>query len=197
MRHICLAGVLVALVSNLLIVTPNGRLYAQTSTTNPYRVTLGWEKLPTGRTLGIMSGAFPDPDGQHLWLLDRCGGNQCADSDLDPILKFNLDGDLVESFGAGIFAFPHGFYLDHEGFLWVTEGGSHGDVRATLGESMGLGHQVLKLNQRGDVVMRLGTLMAPQRLRSQTMGISGLLMGTGAGIIVSSNSPVMGPSCSK
>ncbi|MBU90809.1 MAG: hypothetical protein CL475_00105 [Acidobacteria bacterium] len=156
MRHICLAGVLVALVSNLLIVTPNGWLYAQTSTTNPYRVTLGWEKLPTGRTLGIMSGAFPDPDGQHLWLLDRCGGNQCADSDLGPILKFNLDGDLVESFGAGIFAFPHGFYLDHEGFLWVTEGGSHGDVRATLGESMGLGHQVLKLNQRGDVVMRLG-----------------------------------------
>ena len=55
-----------------------------------------------------------------------------------------------------IFAFPHGFYLDHEGFLWVTEGGSHGDARATLGESLGLGHQVLKLNQRGEVVMRLG-----------------------------------------
>ena len=39
---------------------------------------LGWEKLPEGRTLGIISGAFPDPDGQHLWMLDRCGGNQCA-----------------------------------------------------------------------------------------------------------------------
>ena len=156
MRYVCQIGAMVALISNLLTATSSGRLYAQTSTTNPYRVALGWEKLPEGRTLGIMSGAFPDPDGRHLWLLDRCGGNQCADSDLDPILKFNLDGNLVESFGAGLFAFPHGFYLDHEGFLWVTEGGSHGDARATLGESLRLGHQVLKLNQRGEVLMRLG-----------------------------------------
>lgn len=156
MRHAYRIGAVVAVVSSLLTVTSGRWLYAQTSTTNPYRVTLGWEKLPVGRTLGIMSGAFPDPDGQHLWMLDRCGGNQCAETDLDPILKFDLDGNLVESVGAGIFAFPHGFYLDHEGFLWVTEGGSHGDARATLGERLGLGHQVLKLNQRGEVVMRLG-----------------------------------------
>ena len=156
MRHACLTLAVVAVVSNLLLMTSSEGLYGQTSTTNPYRVTLGWEKLPEGRTLGIVSGAFPDPDGQHVWLLDRCGGNQCAETNLDPILKFDLEGNLVDSFGAGIFAFPHGFYLDHEGFLWVTEGGSHGDARAALGESLGLGHQVLKLNQRGDVLMRLG-----------------------------------------
>ena len=45
-----------------------------------------------------------------------------AGTDLDPILKLDLDGNLVDSFGAGLFAFPHGFYLDHEGYLWVTEG---------------------------------------------------------------------------
>ena len=129
---------------------------AQSSTTNPYRATLGWEKLPNGRTMGTVSGVFPDPDGQHLWILDRCGANQCAGTDLDPIMKFDLDGNVVDSFGAGLFAFPHGFFLDHEGFLWVTEGGSHGDARATLGESMGIGHQVLKLSQQGEVVMRLG-----------------------------------------
>jgi len=131
-------------------------LDAQSSTTNPYRASFGWENLPEGRELGTVSGVFPDPDGEHLWILDRCGGNQCAGSDLDPIMKFDLDGNLVGSFGAGLFAFPHGFFLDHEGFLWVTEGGSHGDNRATLGESMGIGHQVLKLNQQGEVVMRLG-----------------------------------------
>ena len=131
-------------------------LHAQTSTTNPYRATFGWEQLPEGRSLGVVSGVIPDPDGRHLWILDRCGGNQCAGTDLDPILKFDLDGNLVESFGAGLFAFPHGFALDHEGFLWVTEGGSHGDARATLGESMGMGHQVLKLTRQGEVVMRLG-----------------------------------------
>ena len=131
-------------------------LNGQSSTTNPYRASFGWENLPEGREMGTVSGVFPDPDGQHLWILDRCGGNQCAETDLDPIMKFDLDGNLVDSFGAGLFAFPHGFFLDHEEFLWVTEGGSHGDRRATLGESMGMGHQVLKLNQQGEVVMRLG-----------------------------------------
>ena len=120
------------------------------------RASFGWENLPDGRTLGTVSGVHPDPDGQHLWILDRCGGNQCAGTELDPILKFDLDGNLVDSFGAGLFAFPHGFFLDHEGLLWVTEGGSHGDQRAELGEKMGMGHQVLKLNQQGAVVMRLG-----------------------------------------
>jgi hypothetical protein len=133
-----------------------GPLGAQTSTTNPYRATFGWENLPEGTRLGIVSGVIPDPDGQHLWILHRCGGNQCAGTEIDPILKFDLDGNLVESFGAGMFAFPHGFALDQEGFLWVTEGGSHGDARATLGESMGMGHQVLKLTKEGEVVMRLG-----------------------------------------
>lgn len=129
---------------------------AQTSTTNPYRASFGWEKLPEGRELGTVSGVHPDPDGRHLWILERCGANECAGTDLDPILKFDLEGNVVDSFGAGLFAFPHGFFLDHEGFLWVTEGGSHGDSRAARGESMGIGHQVLKLTQQGDVVMRLG-----------------------------------------
>ena len=131
-------------------------LNGQSSTTNPYRASFGWENLPEGREMGTVSGVFPDPDGQHLWILDRCGANQCAGTDLEPIMKFDLDGYLVDSFGAGLFAFPHGFFLDHEEFLWVTEGGSHGDRRATLGESMGMSHQVLKLNQQGEVVMRLG-----------------------------------------
>ena len=132
-----------------LLLLPIG-VAAQTTTTNPYRAALGWEQLPEGRTLGIISGVWPDPDGEHLWILDRCGANQCAGSDLDPILKFDLDGNLVDSFGAGLFAFPHGFALDHEGYLWVTEGGAHGDARAALGESMGMGHQVFKLTRQGD-----------------------------------------------
>lgn len=53
-------------------------LDAQSSTTNPYRASFGWENLPEGRELGTVSGVFPDPDGEHLWILDRCGGNQCA-----------------------------------------------------------------------------------------------------------------------
>ena len=89
-----------------LALAGGGLLLAQSSTTNPYRATFGWEQLPEGRVLGTVSGAFPDPDGRHLWILDRCGANQCAGSDLDPILKFDLEGNLVDSFGAGLFGFP-------------------------------------------------------------------------------------------
>ncbi len=137
--------------------TPTTPLAAQpTMSGNPYRATFDWAKLPPGRTLGIVSGVFPDPDGRHLWILDRCGANQCAGTGLDPILKFDLEGNLVDSFGGGLFAFPHGFALDADGFLWVTEGGAHGDPRAALGESMGMGHQVFKLTRRGEVAMTLG-----------------------------------------
>ena len=150
--RIRVSGIAAALAA-LVVSTP---VHAQSSTANPYRATFGWEQLPEGRVMGTVSGVFPDPDGEHLWVLDRCGANQCAGTDLDPIMKFDLQGNLVDSFGAGVFGFPHGFFLDHEGFLWVTDGGSHGDARATLGESLGIGHQVLKLNQQGEVVMRLG-----------------------------------------
>ena len=70
----------------LLTSTLVADLSAQISTTNPYRASTGWENLPEGRSLGIISGVIPDPDGEHLWILDRCGANQCAGTDLDPIL---------------------------------------------------------------------------------------------------------------
>jgi DNA-binding beta-propeller fold protein YncE len=152
-RNIMLLFCALLVLPALLI---NQEAIAQTSTSNHYRVQMGWGNLPEDRTFGVISGVFPDPDGEHLWFLDRCGDNQCAGNIIDPILKFDLQGNLVDSFGGGMFAFPHGFALDHEGYLWVTEGGSHGDSRATLGEQLGLGHQVLKLNKQGEVLMRLG-----------------------------------------
>jgi streptogramin lyase len=105
----------------------------------------------------VPSGVYPDPDGEHIWMLTRCGANHCAGSDQDPILKLDLDGNLVDSFGSGLFSWPHGFFLDHEGFLWVTEGAPSGDPREAEGIRRGMGHQVFKLNQEGEVVMTLGT----------------------------------------
>ena len=57
---------------------PGHVLRGQTTSSNPYRATFHWERLPQGRTLGIVSGVIPDPDGEHLWILDRCGANQCG-----------------------------------------------------------------------------------------------------------------------
>ena len=129
---------------------------AQSVANNPYHAVHGWESMPNGWKLGVPSGIFPDPDSRHLWILSRCGANHCANSNQDAIFKFDLDGNVVKSFGGGMFSFPHGFFLDHEGYLWVTEGAPAGDAREVEGLKRGLGHQVFKLDQDGEVVMTLG-----------------------------------------
>ena len=133
-----------------------GALSAQSVANNPYRAVYDWPNLPEGRELGVVSGIKPDGDGEHLWILERCGGNQYATSDLSPIHKFDLDGNIVKSIGAGLFAWPHGFDVDDGGNIWVTEGAPVGDPRGEPGFSMGLGHQVFKLSPEGEVLMTLG-----------------------------------------
>jgi len=130
--------------------------FAQSVANNPYHAVHGWENMPNGWKLGVPSGIFPDPDGEHIWMLSRCGANHCASSDQDAIFKFDLEGNVVKSFGAGLFSFPHGFFLDHEGFLWVTEGAPAGDRREVEGLKRGLGHTVFKMDQDGEIVMTLG-----------------------------------------
>ena len=101
-------------------------------------------------------GFFPIPTDATSGCCRGVARTTGALSDQDPILKFDLDGNVVKSFGAGMFSFPHGFFLDHEGYLWVTEGAPAGDRREVEGLRRGLGHQVFKLNQDGEVVMTLG-----------------------------------------
>ncbi len=145
-----------ALIAVLAIVAAGTASKAQSVANNPYHAVHGWEQMPNGWKLGVPSGVFPDPDGEHIWMLSRCGANHCANSDQDPIFKFDMDGNVVKSFGGGLFSWPHGFFLDHEGFLWVTEGAPAGDAREVEGLKRGLGHQVFKLDQDGQVVMTIG-----------------------------------------
>ncbi len=119
-----------------------------------YRPVEGWARLPDGRAWGAVTGVFPDPDGEHLWVLDRCGANSCLDSDLDPVFRFDLEGNLVTSFGAGLFAWPHGFYVDPGGNVWVTDGPT--GARAEEASARRMGQQVLKLSPSGEVLLRLG-----------------------------------------
>ena len=123
---------------------------------NPYQVIYDWGELPGGRTMGVVTGVQPDPDGEHIWIVERCGSNQCADSSLHPIHKLNSAGVAVKSIGAGIFAWPHGFDMDAEGNFWITEGAPLGDARGEPGMERGMGHQLIKLSQEGEVLMRLG-----------------------------------------
>ena len=63
--------------------------------TSPYKVNYNWAKLE-GRQLGVVGGIKPDRDGKHIWILDRCGANGCAESPLDPIIQVDMDGRLVK-----------------------------------------------------------------------------------------------------
>ncbi|HEY3642600.1 MAG TPA: peptidyl-alpha-hydroxyglycine alpha-amidating lyase family protein [Xanthobacteraceae bacterium] len=114
---------------------------------NPYRLDEGWAKLPAGRQWGAVFGTSVDRDGKSIWAFDRCEtADFCADSNLAPIFRFDPAGKMVANFGAGMFASPHGLYVDRDGNVWVT------DFRAKNGK----GHQVTKFSPDGKVLMTLG-----------------------------------------
>ena len=126
---------------------------------NKYRLVDDWAKLPAGRTMGAVGGVTIDPDGRHVWAVIRCDataperfGNECLDSDLDPIIKFAPDGTVAESFGGGLFIWPHGIDVDSEGDVWVTD--AVAESRTPEGTR---GHQVIKFSPTGEVLMTLGT----------------------------------------
>ncbi|HLH00135.1 MAG TPA: peptidyl-alpha-hydroxyglycine alpha-amidating lyase family protein [Bryobacteraceae bacterium] len=112
---------------------------------NPYRTIENWAKLPEGRTWGSAAGVAVDSH-DHIWVAERCGANSCAGSDLAPILEFDSSGKLLKSFGAGMFVFPHGIYVDKDNDIWVTDG---------QGKN-GKGQQVFKFSPDGKVLMTLG-----------------------------------------
>lgn len=122
---------------------------AQHFLTNPYR-TQPWGELPEGREWGATSAVFPSPDG-NIWVAERCGQNSCVGSDLDPVLLFDTDGNLLRSFGAGQISWPHGIFVEPDGSVWITD--------ATIGdaEEYGLGHSVMKFSPEGELLLTLGT----------------------------------------
>lgn len=138
----------------VVILASGAALKAQIST-NPYHVNYNWDKLQ-GRKIGVASGIRMDSNGKHIWILDRCGANGCAESTLDPIIEVDEDGKLVKSFGRGVFNFPHGFFIDLQGNIWVTDGVAAGDQRGEAGFRKHIGHQVFKFSREGKILMTLG-----------------------------------------
>jgi sugar lactone lactonase YvrE len=143
-------GTFGAMVVVLLAALP-GALRAQMTAPNPYRSVDGvWGQLPVGRTWGATSGVWPSPDGRQVWVAERCGANTCEGSRLDPILQFDASGKLLRSFGAGLFAWPHGLFVDRAGSVWVTDAVGFGQ------QPQGLGHVVYKFSPAGELLLTLG-----------------------------------------
>ena len=95
------------LLASLAVLVATVNANAQ-SLPNPYRMLDSWAQMPEGREMGAFGDITMDRDGNYVWAIVRCDapvemfGWECLDSDLDPIMKFDLDGNLVDSFGLSL-----------------------------------------------------------------------------------------------
>lgn len=104
--------------------------------------------MPAGREMGSVNAIDVDSAG-NIWLFERCGGNigACLESDVDPVLEFSPEGELLSSFGSGMFVWPHGVIVDDDDNLWLIDAG------VVEGEK---GNQIFKFTQDGELLLTLG-----------------------------------------
>ena len=115
---------------------------------NSYEIVRDVVELPAGRQMG--SGNAIDIDSQgNIWVFERCGGNNgaCPVSDVDPVLQFSPEGNLLSSFGSGLFVWPHGIVVDEDDNLWIIDAG------VIEGEK---GNQIFKFSPQGTLLLELG-----------------------------------------
>src|SRR5258705_1894010 len=113
---------------------------------NPYQRDANWAQLPAGLKWGAVIGAEQGPNGD-IYVVHRCFENSCAGRTEPPIFRFKPSGKVVKSWGGGTYIFPHGFYVDSQGNVWVT------DAQGKDGK----GHQVFKYSADGALLMTIGT----------------------------------------
>ncbi len=144
---------------------------------NPYRLVPGWPTLPAimkgpnGRKWGEVIRVHVAPGG-NVWIFHRCFNDQpngdatCLNRGEanPPILEFSAAGALLRSFGAGLFAHPHGFTVDQEGNIWTTDTNDEEVILGVPAKDAGgrpMGQTVFKLRPRGSSLENLLTIGTP------------------------------------
>ena len=133
-----------------------------------------WARLPGGREMGPPASVHVDVDGESIWAFIRCDetspvpfarggrfGVDCMNNDgtlkpHDTIYKFDAKGNVVKSFGAQMFIWPHGLHVDQEGNVWATDAGSEEAVKRAAKAGVKAGHVVRKFSPDGKLLMTLG-----------------------------------------
>lgn len=108
---------------------------------NPYRMLESWPHLGDIKP-GAAIGIIPDGHG-GTWLHHRSE---------PPIIHFDAAGNILKSFGNGMFVQAHGFCRDNDGNFWAGDSGPFADDPATAGR----GYQLFKFDPNGKLLQTLG-----------------------------------------
>jgi len=113
-----------------------GFLFAAQSYGQEYVMDPSWPKpLPEGIEWGQVPNVTIDEDG-YIYALHRTAR---------PVLRFDKEGNLVDSFGSTNWvATPHGFRVTPDGDIWATDYNPQS------------GHTITKIDTNGRILLRLG-----------------------------------------
>src|SRR5216684_4371211 len=97
----------------------------------PHKVVKNWAQLPKGWNFGESSGVAVDRH-DNVWVFNR-GPH--------PVIQFDKNGRMLQSWGENTFISSHGIRVDADGNVWAI------DVK---------GHVVMKFDSAGKLQMILG-----------------------------------------
>lgn len=167
--RVALAAVVVMVVALSAVGAQQTSFPKPSDLPNPYRLVDSWPTLPSsmnGGKWGEVIRVQLAPD-HTIWVFHRCfntvpaGSATCIGRGTanPPVLQFDASGKLLRSFGAGLFAYPHGFTIDAEGNLWASDVNDEATVLGMSAKNAAgivMGHEVLKLSPSGKVLLTLG-----------------------------------------
>ena len=179
MQYAARAALTIGVAAGALMALSGDRLCAQgadpNAAPNPYKMQETWARLPDGRKLGAAIKVQVDHgDGKSIWVFDRCGANECTNSTMAPIEKFDSEGAFQKAFGADMFAVPHGLFVDREGNVWA------GDQLARNGK----GADLIKFGPDGKVLMTLGKPGMPGNAPGYLSAVSAVVVAPDGDIYV-------------
>jgi DNA-binding beta-propeller fold protein YncE len=98
-----------------------------------YNVVGGWPRLPDGWELGQVAGVAADSEGRY-YAFHRGDG-------APPLICFDRAGEVIHSWGKGVFVRPHMVKCDEDDNIWAIDDNGHvlylyspeGEVLRTLG----------------------------------------------------------------
>lgn len=124
------------LVLTALAAATHGWGQLKTGPPLPHKLVPNWAKLPAGWNFGECAGVSVDRN-DHVWVYNRSNR---------PVIEFDKNGNVLQSWGEDIMTSAHGIKVDSGGNVWTV------DVK---------GHVVFKLTPAGRVLMTIGRSRYP------------------------------------